>query len=226
MKKALHYTLRAAFGLGALMGVGAIVSLASAFLLVIGGFGGNAQLPADCGLVFGAAVYGYDRPGPALARRIATAARLYNEGQVKTLILTGGVGRGGGVSLSEASVMRTQAIAYGVKVFDIRTEDASHSTIENLTFSRELAKDCKSIVGISDAFHLTRIRMLAFRQGGWDHFTVHPADDRPTAASEMKSVVREVFAFLYYGLYFDTIFGDSATTRISLTWLASAPGAC
>lgn len=215
MKKALRTTVRAIVGLGALTGVGAIVGLAAAFLLVIGGFGGNAELPADCGLVFGAAVYGYDRPGPALSRRIATAARLYNEGKVKTLIVTGGVGRGGGVSLSEASVMRTQAIAYGVRSFDIRTEESSHSTMENLTFSQELAKECDDVVGISDAYHLTRIRMLAFRQGGWDDFTVHPADDRPAAASEMKSVVREVFALLYYGLYFDKIFGDPAAARIS-----------
>lgn len=216
--------VRAIFGALALAGAGALLSISAAFLLVISGFAGNADLPADCGLVFGAAVYGYDRPGPAIVRRISTAARLYNEGMVKRLILTGGVGRGGGVSLSEASVMREQAVSYGVQVFDIRTEESSHSTMENLQFSRELVDDCQSVVGISDAFHLTRIRMLAFRQG-WHNLTVQPADTRPNAGSELKSVVREVFALLYYGFYLDKVFGDPAAPRISRESLQTPPGA-
>jgi uncharacterized SAM-binding protein YcdF (DUF218 family) len=202
MRKAAHAIVRIVSGAAALTGVTLILALTSAFAFVIGGFSGNAVLPADCGIVFGAAVYGYAQPGPAIVRRISTAARLYREGKVKKLIVTGGVGRGGGVSLSEADVMRAQAVAYGVKSFDIITEGESHSTVENLALTQPLAKSCESVVGISDGYHLARIRLLASRTG-WTGFQTVPADDRPGPFSEMRSVIREVFAFLYYGLHLD-----------------------
>jgi uncharacterized SAM-binding protein YcdF (DUF218 family) len=204
MKRTLRFTARTVAAVAALLGTGIVLTFAVALIVVVTGFKGNAVLPADCALVFGAAVYGYDRPGPAIVRRISTANRLYNEKLVQKLIVAGGVGRGGGESLSEASVMRAEAMENGVHSNNILVEEQSHSTLENLLFSKELAKSCNSVVGISDAYHLTRIRLLAFQQG-WEHFTVYPADLRPPVMSELKSIGREVFGVLYYGLYIDRI---------------------
>ena len=199
MKAPLRIAVRSIAGLAAVSGAGVLIAVCTSLMMVVTGFGGNAQLPADCALVFGAAVYGYDQPGPAMGRRIATAARLYNEGSVKTLILSGGVGRGRGVSLSEAAVMKEQASALGVKLSNILTEEQAHNTWENIAFSRGLAANCTSVVGISDGYHLARIRLLAYQQG-WRDLTVAPADVRPSFYSELQSIIRETGAVLYYGL--------------------------
>src|SRR5687768_11009949 len=46
------------------------------YLIIYAHFDGSATLPADCGLVFGAAVYSQYLPGPAITRRIEAAAAL------------------------------------------------------------------------------------------------------------------------------------------------------
>jgi len=210
-------------GVGALVGVAVVLLLVSSFIAVMVGFQGNAKFPADCGLVFGAAVYGYDKPGPAIVRRISTAARLYREGKVKTLILAGGVGRGVGESLSEAAVMQEEAAALGVSMSNIITEESSHSTWENLLYSQSLAKECDHVVGISDGYHLTRIRFLAMRQG-WDNFTVLPADERPARPSELKSILREMLGLLYYVFHIDRLFGSPMEAHRAWNPLQMPPG--
>ncbi len=181
------------------------VSVVAIILLLIGGsylqvkqqFAGNGTLPADCALVFGAAVYG-SIPSPAILRRVSTAATLYREEKVKKLILSGG--RGEGNRQSEATVMRREAINLGVDAEDISIEDQSHSTWENLLYSQNLTSQCSSIVGISDGYHLARIELLARRQG-WKNFGTIPTELRPPEMSEHRSVLRETFAYLYYALW-------------------------
>src|SRR5262245_48386678 len=56
---------------------------------------GTGELPADCAIVFGAAVYGRSTASPALTRRTAAAANLYREGQIKRIIFSGGKGSEG-----------------------------------------------------------------------------------------------------------------------------------
>ncbi len=182
-----------------------MVLLAVVTLSIRSYFGGTAQLPADCALVFGAAVYGYDTPGPAILRRVGKAAALYRDGQVRTLILSGGVGKGSGASDSEASVMRTHAVALGVDPQDIVLESSSHSTWENLLYARPLTEGCEKVVGISDQFHLARIELLSWRQG-WGALNTLPAEERPPVLNEWRSTVREVFAMVYYAFYLDRLF--------------------
>lgn len=205
MIHASRHLLRWLLALLTAVGVGAFLLVCAALVFVVTGMSGNAVLPADCALVFGAAVAGYDQPGPAMTRRVSTAARLYRDGSVQTLIMSGGVGRGEGVSLSEAEVMRRQAEDLGVKLSNILTESGSHSTGENLQNSRFIASECQNVVGISDGYHLARIRLLASRMG-WHDLTVLPADARPAFFSELQSIGREVVGVLYYGLWMDYVF--------------------
>jgi hypothetical protein len=83
-------------------------------------------------------------------------------------------------------------------------------------------------VGISDAYHLTRIRLLA-KRAGWEDFGVIPADERPQGFSEVRSIIREVFAVVYYGLHLDAFIElpsavpmawNPLPRRINPTWLA------
>lgn len=180
----------------------AVLIFLSTYLIIQMYFDGTATLPVDCALVFGAAVAGYDTPGPAIVRRVSTAAMLYHNGQVRRLIFSGGVGKGSGVSESEADVMRTLAVQLGVHPADIALESQSHSTWQNLLYARNLTESCDSVAGISDAFHLARIELLSWRQG-WGELGTVPAEDRPPLVSERQSMIREVFAMLYYAFYLD-----------------------
>ena len=156
---------------------------------------GTGSLPVDCGLVFGAAVHRTDDPGPGIMRRTATAARLVREGSVQHLIFTGG--KGDASNDSEAEVMRAVAMRQGIDPDLITLEEKSTSTWENLVYSRPLVADCASIVGISDGYHLARIRYLAELQG-WGSLSTFPADSPPTGKFLVRSIVREIAALLYY----------------------------
>ncbi len=186
---------------GSLAGL-ALLAFAVTYGIIRAHFDGTANLPADCAVVFGAAVAGYDLPGPAIQRRVGTAADLYHAGHIRRLILSGGVGKGSGLSESEAIVMSRHAVQLGVDPAHITLEPDSHSTWENLRYSRNLTNGCESVVGISDAFHLARIEFLSWRQG-WGELDTVPATQRPPERSERQSVQREVFAMLYYAFYLD-----------------------
>ena len=80
-------------------GVTCFLVYGGAVIYVVESEAGNARLPAECGLVFGAAVWPvYDdegnqitsAAGPGIRRRISTAAALLHQGLLDRLILTGG----------------------------------------------------------------------------------------------------------------------------------------
>ena len=106
---------------------------------------GNSELPADCAIVFGTAiwpVYSQDGritsyvAGPGITRRVTTAVELLKQGNVKKLFLSGGKGEGS--QKSEAQVMRSVALSLGADARVITVEDSSRSTWENLVNTRPL----------------------------------------------------------------------------------------
>lgn len=184
--------------------LGALATLAAAalfflFLHIRGSFSGTALSDvADCAVVFGAAVRSGSQAGPAIVRRVETAARLYNEGKVGMLYLTGG--KGGGNRLSEAEVMRTFAVRHGVSPAHIVLEQQATSTLENIVKTRGATKQCQSVLAISDRYHLARISLLAGQQG-WHNLRTFPADRRPPVNFETFATLREVAAYIYYSLH-------------------------
>ncbi len=170
--------------------------------IILAGFGGNAVLPVDCGVVFGAAITGRNTAGPAIVRRVDGAAALWKEGKVKTLILTGG--KGDAWRLSEAAVMRQQAVRSGVDGRDILIEDGARSTKQNIEHSRRIVDEhCESVVAISDQYHLARIRLLAKRLG-WGTLRTYGVPDRPERG-ETWSIIREWAAYVYYAFGADAL---------------------
>ena len=172
-----------------------IIVFASLIFWVFAAFPGNAELPFDCAVVFGAAVHRKNQAGPGITRRVQTAIDLYNEDQINRLILTGG--RGDDYQHSEASVMNSVAIAGGVDPKDIFLEEKSNSTWENIRFTKPLAEDCESVIGISDRYHLARIRLIAGKQE-WGSLMTYPASEVAPMEFEMFSVIREALGILYY----------------------------
>ena len=187
-------------------------TVALCLVVILTGFRDDAVFPADCGLVFGAAISGRNTAGPAISRRVGEAARLWHEGLVRTLILTGG--KGDAWRFSEAAVMRQEAIRAGVDGRDILTEDGARSTKENLANSRILVeKHCSTVVAISDRYHLARIRFLA-RKAGWGRLQAHGVEDVPPPGATLRTplranvrtVLRELAAYSYYAFGADTVF--------------------
>lgn len=157
---------------------------------------GNAVLPADCGIVFGTAVWPvFDKEGdivdstagPGIRRRVATAADLLEQGSLKRLFLTGGKGEGN--QKSEGEVMRAYAIKIGVPVDKITVEDRARSTWENLLYTHPLTSECSSIVAVSDSYHLARIALQARYQGV--DLTTYPAKLAPTDFFVARNLLRE-----------------------------------
>lgn len=188
-----------------------LLSFFFVFSLIVRKASGDAHLPADCGIVFGAAVSGYNQPGPAIVRRVTKAADLYREGSVHRLILTGGKGRGSGQSESEADVMRREILARGVPSDILVLEEQSHSTLENLLNTRNLTSACDSVVGISDGYHLARIELLAFQEG-WGWLPTTPTNVHPPMRIELRSYLRETAAYLFYAFHLHTLaswFGET-----------------
>lgn len=174
----------------------AFLVYACSLVYVLERMDGSATFPVDCGIVFGAAVWPvYNRAGdittttagPGIERRVSAGARLYHQGNVKRLFLTGG--KGDGHQRSEAEVMREYALELGVPADRIIVEGESRSTWENLLFTRPLTNGCNSIVAISDSYHLARISLQAQIQG-WKLYT-YPAETPPSRLFTLRSLLRE-----------------------------------
>lgn len=184
-----------------------------AFLLivmhVVSNFPGNSSVMVSsvepdtaCALVFGAAVHRGSTAGPGITRRVETAAELYHQGSFKTIILTGG--KGSEKQDSEAEVMKKVAMRLGIDSESIILEDKAKSTWENLSFSKELVGECSKVIGISDRYHLSRIKYLAELQE-WGNLRTLPATRVPPLHFELRAVTREALGHIYYTLrqYFD-----------------------
>lgn len=185
---------RLVWGVGALL-LAACASLTALAVFLFFAQEGSGEARAECALVFGSAVYGFDTPGPAMLRRVSTAVRLYHEGSVKRLIVSGG--RTSPADQSEAEVMSRYARRQSVNQRDIVLEDRSRSTWQNLSYARPLAADCASVVAVSDGYHLGRIRLFA-RLLGWGSLATVPADEAPPPERLRVSLAREFAAALYY----------------------------
>lgn len=204
MKKVAFFLLRLLKAF--LIAIGFLLTASLLFVgivtfIVLHGFRGSGSLPADCAVVFGTAVYGNQFPGPGIVRRVGGAGEYYRQGLITDrVILSGGMGTGN--ILSEARVMKREALKQGIPEGKILIEEESHSTLENLRYSQPLAKGCKSVVGISDKYHLARIDLLA-RRLDWDNFSTVPTPGSPTRDFERRSAVREILAYIYYALHLD-----------------------
>jgi len=203
-----------------------IVILSGIAFLIVWNFNGTGKVPArqsesqsgggergkeeHCAIVFGAAVHKNSLPGPGIARRVATAARLYHERILQHIILSGGKGEEG--MASEAEVMRDVAVADGIPAGDLTLEGNSRSTWENLAYSRPLTGSCTTVLAISDRYHLARISFLA-RVQGWGALSTLPSDLEAPWYFEFKSISREVVAILYYFILTSVLPTDAIPTH-------------
>ena len=153
-------------------------------------------VPADCGIVFGTAVWPvYDKKGsivataagPGMTRRVTAAVELFQQGRLHRVFMTGG--KGDGNQRSEAGVMKELGITLGIPAERITVEDRARSTWENILNTRPLTTGCTSVVGISDGYHLARIALIAHMQG-WE-LPTYPATVKPNWLFNARNQLRE-----------------------------------
>ena len=86
-------------------------------------------------IVFGASVRADGTPSPMLADRLDGAIRLYHEGQVHKILMTGD---NGSAEYNEVVTMQDYALAHGVAAGDITLDYAGFSTYESCYRAREI----------------------------------------------------------------------------------------
>ncbi len=156
---------------------------------------------ADAAIVLGAAAWG-PKPSPVFRERLNEAVRLYEAGRIKSVVVTGGVGRLGGPS--ESSVGKEYLIDKGIPESKIFTESGSRTTWENLVNAKEVCENEKieSVLVVSDPLHMRRAMAMA-KGVGFD------AESCPTTTSKYvggkkttEFWLREVWFLLGYWLSF------------------------
>jgi uncharacterized SAM-binding protein YcdF (DUF218 family) len=126
---------------------------------------------ADAIVVLGCSVRG-DGPSPALARRVECGMACFARGDAPLLVLCGG----GPGDRPEAAAMREIAIAGGIPDGAIVLEPRSRNTYENAVETARLmrAAGLKTLILVSDRYHLPRARLLFRRAGLIVLATAHP----------------------------------------------------
>lgn len=120
---------------------------------------------ADCAIVLGGAAW-HKKPSPVLEERLNHAIKLYREGRVGALVLTGGFGAD--APYSEAQVAKYYCRDQGVPEEDLLLEtDDSQTTVQNLSGAKKVldANGMESALIVSDPWHLKRGVLIARREG-------------------------------------------------------------
>ena len=150
---------------------------------------------ADCAIVLGARVWNDGTPSHALADRVDEAIRLYHEGRVQKLLMSGAIDDKNG--FSEPAVMKARAVAAGVPSDVVLLDEAGIDTASTVRNSARLAraKEIGSALVVSHYYHEPRLKML-FDRTGMRIYTV-PARMQHRLLKEPYFVVREIAAYYH-----------------------------
>ena len=149
-------------------------------------------------LVLGAAQWNGD-PSPVLRARLDHALDLYRRGQVRQIILTGGVGPGD--TTSEAAAGKQYLIDRGMTADALLLEEQGTTTWESLRNVVPLARANRigAVLLVSDPFHMLRSIKMA-RDLGLIAYGSPTRSSPITAGSaeEIRYILREVWAYMVY----------------------------
>jgi uncharacterized SAM-binding protein YcdF (DUF218 family) len=149
--------------------------------------------PADAIAVFGAAEYD-GHPSPVLRARLDHALALYRQGLAPLIITLGGQGD---ENHSEGSVGRDYLMAQGVPESRIIAETQSDNTEASAEQLSIIAgsNNISSVIAVSDATHLFRIRAMCQRSG-LRVFTSPRANGRPIGRSQrVERIAHELLSY-------------------------------
>jgi vancomycin permeability regulator SanA len=146
---------------------------------------------ADLAVIMGSKVNEDGTLSTRLKRRLACGLKLYLNGRVKRLLVSGGLGKEG---FMEGDKMRSFLLKSGVPDSVIIVDNHGHNTIATVTNTLRLkdSLNYKNLIIVSQYFHLTRTKML-FRQ---QHFTaVSSMSPYYFEIRDIYSLLREFIAY-------------------------------
>lgn len=146
---------------------------------------------ADAIIVLGAAIN-----TPALYNRTLEGLRLYEEGKAPVMILSGG--RISDSDISEAQYMQKVIKQNSTKPVNMILEQSSHNTYENIRNSKALAPDAKSVIVVSDEFHLARAALTARTNGFSNVSWSYPKPTYYSKSELRKYYLRELAGMINY----------------------------
>ncbi|MGE0126960.1 MAG: YdcF family protein [Blastocatellales bacterium] len=187
---------KASVALGGVLTIAVIWIAALTYRIVSFSHQSNA-FPADAAVVLGAAVAN-SQPTPVFEQRIQHGITLFRNGDVRTLVLTGGVGAGD--NQAESVVARNYCLAHGVPQEALLIETESHSTEENLRNAKPLleANQLRRTLLVSDPLHMYRAIKIA-RDLGIDAYpSPTPTTRYVGLASQTRFAAREVYFYARY----------------------------
>lgn len=151
-----------------------------------------SQVPAcRVAVVFGAGVRN-GTPSPMLADRIMAGVRLYQNGQVQKILMTGDNGQ---VNYDEVTVMKRYAVAHGVPAEDITLDYAGFRTYDSCYRARDIFGVTESAVLVTQRYHLPRA-VYTCRHLGIDAVGLGLPDWEVYPRVMTKYSIREVLATL------------------------------
>jgi vancomycin permeability regulator SanA len=184
---------------------GAVLVLVACFAMVLAhiytfgltDYTGHAD-GAPAAVVLGAKVYPGGRLSNALEDRMRTAVRLFHDGKVDYLILSGGVEESG---VNEPDAMARFAIDSKVPRERLLCDYDGRNTYLSAINCSALARQhgFPALIVVSQYFHNARVKLI-FERAGIPSFTV-PAEPARRFQREAYFLFREALAFPYYLLF-------------------------
>jgi len=147
---------------------------------------------ADYLVVLGNKVNESGEPSDRLSARLDRAFEIYHKRAAGKIIVSGGIGSEG---FNEAVVMANYLRRKGVPYGDILIDSLGYNTFASVKNARELLSSSKTVIVVSQYFHLARAKK-AFEKVGFDNVgTAYPFYFE---LRDIYSLFREVPAYYMY----------------------------
>lgn len=160
-------------------------------LFIFSGCFSKGRSRLDYVVVLGAGVRPNGNPSKALKKRLDKAFDYYEDNSGTVFVLSGG--KGGDEPVSEAECMHNYLKKKGIPEEQLLMETKSVNTNQNISYSKQLIPDGKSVGIISNNFHIFRAVRLAKKAGMTDAVGIAAKGDIPTAPNNF---VREFFGVM------------------------------
>ena len=158
---------------------------------------GDDARPADVIVVFGAAEYA-GRPSPVFKSRLDHAYDLYDRGMARVVITTGGAGED--PTYTEGGVGRDYLSRRGVPDSSLIAETQSADTAQQAERVSAILRTngWHTVVAVSDAYHLFRIKEFFAREGIVSYGSARPDSIPKTRAARALGALREAVSLIFW----------------------------
>ena len=149
---------------------------------------------SQVGIVLGNKVLSKTKPSHRLAARLDHAITLYKQGIIQEILVSGGTGKEG---LDEAKVMARYLKSNGISSKSIMIDSLGNNTHQSSINALKLISKDTSVVGISQNFHLWRVK-ISLKNAGFQIVSV--SCPKYFEIRDIYASFRETFAIFKYSI--------------------------